>query len=79
MTNANKSVIYNRSTKTKAELRTEGETALQEFLRRGGVIQVDTKKSKTPKTKMATKNSRGFLAGTSGFSTGFPRKVAGLQ
>jgi hypothetical protein len=78
MTNVNKSVIYNRSTKTKAELRTEGEIALQDFLRRGGVIQVDSRKSKTPKSKMTAKNSRGFMGGSSGFSNGFPRKVAGL-
>lgn len=79
MTTVNKSVIYNRSSKTKAELRSESEEALQDFLRRGGVIQVDTRKRKAPKAKMSSKNSRGFMGGSSGFSNGFPRKVAGLQ
>ena len=54
-------VIYNRSTQTK-------------FLRKGGVIQVDEKKRRAPKSKMSAKSSRGFVSGTGGFANGFPRK-----
>jgi hypothetical protein len=78
MATVNKSVIYNRSTKTKSEIRIESEKALKEFLRKGGVIQVDSRKCKTPKTKMSYKNSRGFIGGSSGFANGYPRKVAGI-
>lgn len=67
-------VIYNRSTQTKAEIRAEGEKALKAFLRKGGVIQVDEKKRRAPKSKMSVKSSRGFVSGTCGFANGFPRK-----
>ena len=67
-------VIYNRSTQTKAEIRDEGEKALKAFLRKGGVIQVDEKKRRAPKSKMSAKSSRGFVSGTGGFAAGFPRK-----
>ena len=67
-------VIYNRSMQTKAEIRVEGEKALKAFLRKGGVIQVDEKKRRAPKSKMSAKSSRGFVSGTGGFANGFPRK-----
>lgn len=59
---------------SKEQLRQESEKALKEFLKSGGVIQVDTKKLKTPKGVMRAKSSRGFITGTSGFATGMPRK-----
>jgi hypothetical protein len=67
--------IYNKPVMTKAEARTEGEKALQAFLKKGGVVQVDEKKRKAPKTKMSGKSSRGFMGGTGGFATGYPRKT----
>jgi len=67
-------VIYNTSVKTKSEIRAEGEKALKAFLRKGGVIQVDEKKRRAPKSKMSAKSSRGFVSGTGGFANGFPRK-----
>ncbi len=70
--------IYNRSVKTKAEVRAEGEKALKAFLRKGGVIQVDEKKRRAPKTKMSAKSSRGFVSGTGGFATGYPRKSVAI-
>jgi hypothetical protein len=65
-------VLY--KTKTKAELRTESEKALKKFLKTGGDVQV-IKAKKIPKSKMTTKSSRGFVAGTGGMSTGFPSKA----
>lgn len=67
--------IYNKPVMTKAEARTEGDRAMQAFLRKGGVIQVNDKKRKAPKTKMSSKSSRGFVSGTSGFAVGFPSKT----
>ena len=72
----NKNVIYNMQTRTKAESRAAAEKELKAFLRKGGVIQVE-KPQKNPKSFMSAKSSRGFLGGTSGFATGFPRKIAG--
>jgi hypothetical protein len=68
--------IYNKSAKTKAELRAESEKAMKAFLRTGGSVVVE-KPKRTPKTKMSGKNSRGFMAGTSGFATGYPNKSIG--
>ena len=65
-------VLY--KTKTKAELRDESEKALKKFLKKGGDVQV-IKAKKIPKSKMTTKSSRGFVAGTGGLSTGFPSKT----
>jgi hypothetical protein len=65
-------VLY--KTKTKAELRAESEKALKKFLKTGGDVQV-IKAKKIPKSKMTTKSSRGFVAGTGGMSTGFPSKA----
>jgi hypothetical protein len=67
--------IYNKPVMTKAEARAEGEKAMKVFLKKGGVIQVDEKKRKVPKTKMSGKSSRGFMGGTSGFATGYPRRT----
>jgi hypothetical protein len=67
--------IYNKPVMSKAEARAEGEKALQLFLKKGGVVQVDEKKRKSPKTKMSGKSSRGFMGGTSGFATGYPRRT----
>lgn len=68
------SVIYNTAVKTKSEARAESEKAMKAFLRKGGVIQVDTRKRRAPKGTMSSKSSRGFVAGTGGFATGYPRK-----
>lgn len=59
--------------KSKTELRAETEKALKKFLKTGGDIEI-IKPRKAPKSKMRTKNSRGYVSGTSGFATGFPRK-----
>jgi hypothetical protein len=67
--------IYNKPVMSKSEARAEGEKALQAFLKKGGVVQVDEKKRKSPKTKMSGKSSRGFMGGSSGFATGYPSKT----
>lgn len=65
-------VVY----KSKAEQRVETSEAIQQFLASGGTIQiVPAKKTRgRTKQKMASKTSRGFQSGTSGFATGYPRK-----
>jgi hypothetical protein len=60
--------------KTKDQIRQESEKALKKFLKSGGVVQVDTRKRKAPKSVMRSKSSRGFVTGTSGFAAGFPHK-----
>jgi hypothetical protein len=67
--------IYNKPVMSKSEARAEGEKAMQAFLKKGGVVQVNQKTRKAPRTKMSGKSSRGFMSGTGGFSTGFPRKT----
>ena len=67
--------IYNKPVMSKSEARAEGEKAMQLFLKKGGVIQVNEKTRKAPKTKMSGKSSRGFMGGTGGFATGYPRKT----
>lgn len=67
--------IYNKPVMSKSEAREQGDKALQLFLKKGGVIQVNEKKRKAPKTKMSGKSSRGFMGGTSGFATGFPSRT----
>lgn len=59
--------------KTKSQLREETSEAVQQFLARGGQVQV-VKSRKTPKSKMAGKNSRSGSAGTSGFAVGYPSR-----
>ena len=68
--------IYNRSPKTKAELRAESADAIALFLNRGGVIQEGRKPRARKGSKMAAKSTR-FVSGTSGFANGFPRKSTG--
>ena len=67
--------IYNKPVMSKAEARAEGEKAMQVFLSKGGIVQVNDRKRKAPKTKMSGKSSRGFMGGTGGFATGYPRKT----
>jgi len=74
----NKNVIYNMQLRTKNESRALAEKELKTFLRKGGVIKVD-KPQRNPKSFMSAKSSRGYLGGTSGFATGYPRKVVGLK
>lgn len=62
--------------KSKSQVRTETNDALEKFLRAGGSIQV-VKAKKAPKSKMTTKSSRGFQAGTSGMPTGYTRSRFG--
>jgi hypothetical protein len=69
-------VIYNHSTKTKAQLRSESNDAMALFLASGGVIQQGRKPRARKGGKMASKTTR-FVSGTSGFANGFPRKSTG--
>jgi len=68
--------IYNRSVQSKAEIRAESEKAFKMFLKKGGVIEVG-RPARARKSKMVSKSSRGFVAGTGGFATGFPRRSVG--
>jgi len=68
--------IYNRTVQTKAQIREEGEKALKAFLKKGGVIEVG-KPARVRKSTMAAKSSRGFVMGTNGFATGYPRRTIG--
>lgn len=63
------SVVY----KSRAELRVEGATALEVFLRSGGSVEV-VKARRAPKMVMRGKSSRTSSLGTSGFAVGFPSK-----
>jgi hypothetical protein len=60
-------MIKNTLVKSKAEVRAEGEAALAEFLRRGGVVTVVENKRRAPKVKMAVKSSKSFKSGTAPF------------
>jgi len=62
-------VIY----KSKSDLRSETADSVEQFLARGGVVEI-VKSRKAPKMIMRGKSSRSFTTGTSGFATGFPRK-----
>ena len=66
-------VVY----KPKSVLREETSEAIQQFLARGGSIEIVPSKKMRRRTtqKMAGKTSRGFQSGTSGFATGYPRKT----
>ena len=68
--------IYNRSVKTKSELRAESEDAITAFLKRGGVIQ-EGKPARAKKSKMSCKSSKGYVSGTAGFANGYPRRSIG--
>lgn len=65
-------VIY----KPKSVVRQETNDAVAAFLRSGGTIEIVPPKKQRGRTKqkMATKSSKGFQSGTSGFATGYPRK-----
>jgi hypothetical protein len=71
-----KATIYNTSVKTKAEIRAESDKALKAFLKKGGVVEVG-RPARNRKSSMLGKNSRGFIGGTSGFATGYPRRSIG--
>jgi hypothetical protein len=58
--------------KTKTQIRQETEAQVKAFLRTGGSIEV-VKAKKAPAQKMMAKSSRGFVKGSSGFATGFPK------
>jgi len=68
--------IYNRSPKTKSELRAESEAAITLFLKRGGVIQEGKPSRRKTGSKMSAKTTR-FVSGTSGFANGYPRRSTG--
>jgi hypothetical protein len=61
-------------TKSKSQLRAETATAVSRFLKSGGSIET-IKPRKAPTTKMRAKNSKGFVQGSSGFASGFPRRT----
>jgi hypothetical protein len=70
------STIYNRSVQSKAEIRAEGDAALEAFLKKGGVIQEAKPSRRKIKKTMSSKTTR-FVSGTSGFANGYPRKSMG--
>lgn len=65
-------VVY----KTKQEQRVETSEAIQQFLARGGSIEIVPAKKTRKRTtqKMASKSSRGFQGGTNGFANGYPSR-----
>lgn len=71
------STIYNRSIVTKAEMRAESEDAITAFLKRGGVIEQCKPSRRKSSAKMSGKSSKGYVSGTGGFATGYPRKSTG--
>ena len=70
------STIYNKSIKSKSELRAESADAVALFLKRGGVIQEAKPSRRRIKATMSSKTTR-FVGGTSGFANGYPRKSIG--
>ena len=66
-------VIY----KPKSVVRQETNDAVAAFLKAGGSIEIVPAKKTRKRTtqKMASKTSRGYTTGTSGFATGYPRKA----
>ena len=69
--------IYNKSITPTSVLRAESEAAIAKFLKSGGVIEQGRKLRTRKGSKMASKSSKGFVTGTSGFATGYPRKSTG--
>jgi hypothetical protein len=65
--------IYNKPLMSKVEARAESEKAMKAFLRKGGSVVLE-KTKRIPKSKMAAKTSRGFVAGTGGFAVGYPQR-----
>jgi hypothetical protein len=73
-----KATIYNTSTQSKSQMRAESADAIALFLRKGGVIEQCKPSRRGRKgSKMASKSSRGFVSGTSGFATGYPKRSVG--
>lgn len=70
------STIYNKSIKSKSELRAESADAVALFLKRGGVIQEAKPSRRRIKATMSSKTTR-YVSGTSGFANGYPRKSIG--
>jgi hypothetical protein len=68
--------IYNKPVMTKAEARAESDKAMKAFLRKGGTVIVE-KAKRVKRTPMSAKTSKGFVSGTSGFATGYPRRSIG--
>lgn len=62
----------NQVYKSKSQLREETSEALQQFLARGGQIEV-VKARKAPKQKMNGKTTRQSSTGTSGFAAGYAK------
>lgn len=60
--------------KTKSQLRAESAEQLARFIRSGGVVQVVERKARAPRQVMGGKVSKGYVVGTSGFATGYPRR-----
>lgn len=62
--------------KTKSQLRTETSEALQEFLARGGVVQVVPAKKRKKRTDqtMCGKTTRQASTGSGGFAVGYPSR-----
>lgn len=73
------SIIYNRTVKSKSELREESQDAITLFLKRGGAIQEckPSRRGSKAGRKMTGKSSKGFVSGTGGFANGFPRRSTG--
>lgn len=67
-----KNTIY----KSKSQLRTETNDAVEKFLKAGGTIQV-IKAKKAPKIKMKAVGTRQASTGTGGFAAGFPKRSVG--
>ena len=65
--------MMNTIYKSKSQLRTETNDALEKFLKAGGTIEV-VKAKKAPKQKMKAVGTRQASTGTGGFATGFPRR-----
>ena len=59
--------------KTKSQLRAETSDSVQQFLARGGQIEI-VKSRKAPKSVMSGKTTKSSSTGTSGFAVGFPSK-----
>jgi len=66
--------IYNKS---KSEIRAEIEKSLKAFIQAGGMIEICKPSRRKSTSKMAVKASRGFMAGTGGLATGYPRRTIG--
>ena len=58
--------------KSKSQVRQETSDALQQFLARGGQVEI-VKPRKAPKAKMSGKTTRNSSGSTSGFAMGYVR------